>query len=137
MIQRFAQFRLFRKGCGNSFSTTIFVWFSIKMFLMLYSISRPNFIFWLRLLLEILSNTYIVIACVPGCDVIIFENNKLLINLSNQAVFLPDQKVKIIKKLLRWNKKHFSSFFKRRSIAKKCIRPECVPLRQQKYVKFI
>ena len=113
MIQRYAQFRLFRKGCGNSFSTTIFVWFSIKMFLMLYSINRPNFIFWLRLLLEILSNMYIVIVCVLGCDVIILKiNNKLLMHLSNQAVFLPDQKVKIIKKLLRWNKKHFSSFLR-------------------------
>ena len=30
--------------------------FSTKMFLMLYSINRPNFIVWLLLLLEILGN---------------------------------------------------------------------------------
>ena len=37
--------------------------FSTKMFLMLYSIKRPNFIAWLPLLLEILDNMCIAIVC--------------------------------------------------------------------------
>ena len=47
--------------------------FSRKMFLMLLSINRPNFIVWLPLLLEILGNMFITIACWPDCDVIKFE----------------------------------------------------------------
>ena len=34
-----------------------------KMFILLYSIAWPNFIVWLRLLREILSNIYIVNVC--------------------------------------------------------------------------
>ena len=37
--------------------------FSKKMFPMLYSINRANFIVWLSLLLEILGNKYIAIVC--------------------------------------------------------------------------
>ena len=37
--------------------------FSTKIFLMLYSINRPNFIVWLPLLLEILGNMCIAIVC--------------------------------------------------------------------------
>ena len=37
--------------------------FSIKMFLMLYSIILPNLIDWLPLLLEMLSNMSIAIVC--------------------------------------------------------------------------
>ena len=37
--------------------------FSTKMFLILYSINRPNFIAWLPLLLEILGNMYTPIVC--------------------------------------------------------------------------
>ena len=44
-----------------------------KMFLMLYSINRQNFIAGLLLLLEILGNMCIVIVCLPVCDVINFE----------------------------------------------------------------
>ena len=39
--------------------------FLTKMFLMLYSINYPNFIAWFSLLLEILGNMYIAIACYP------------------------------------------------------------------------
>ena len=37
--------------------------FSTKIFLILYSINRPNFIVWLHLLLEILGNMCIVVVC--------------------------------------------------------------------------
>ena len=37
--------------------------FSTKMFLMLYSIDWPNLIAWLPLLLDILGNMCITIAC--------------------------------------------------------------------------
>ena len=46
-----------------------------KMFLMLYSISWPNFTAWLPLLLEILDNRCISIVFYPGWDVINFEIN--------------------------------------------------------------
>ena len=46
-----------------------------KMFLMLFSINWPNFINWLHLLLEILVNMCITIACCPGCDAINIEIN--------------------------------------------------------------
>ena len=42
--------------------------FSRKLFLMLHSINRLNFIIWLTLLLEI----FIAIVCWSGCDVIKF-----------------------------------------------------------------
>ena len=65
--------------------------FSRKMFLKLYSISWPNFIVGLPLLLEILGNMRITIVCWPGCDVIKFKIN---FYLSNKVVLLYDQKVK-------------------------------------------
>ena len=37
--------------------------FSRKMFLMLYSITLPNFIVWLPLLLEIFGNMCVAIVC--------------------------------------------------------------------------
>ena len=52
---------------------------SRKMFLMLYSIDWQNFIIWLALLLEILSNTYITIVCYLDCDVIKFETNLIFL----------------------------------------------------------
>ena len=77
-------------------SSVYFVYnFSPNMFLMLYSINWPSFIVWLPLLLEILGN------------------------ISDQAVFIHAQKLKTKtetswewNELLRWNKKHFSSFLK-------------------------
>ena len=53
--------------------------FSTKMFLMLYSINWPNFIAWLLLLLEILGNMCIVIACYPDCDIMDFEINLIFL----------------------------------------------------------
>ena len=76
--------------------------FSTKMFLISYSINWPNFIAWLPLLLEILGNMCIGIVCYPGCDVMDFEINLILIM---EPFFLQEQK-----ELLRWNKKPFSLF---------------------------
>ena len=90
--------------------------FSRKMFFKLCSISRPNFIAWLPLLLEILVN-----MCI--CDCLLsrlwrqrFWNQPYL---SNQAVFLHDQNVRTKiwiswerKELLTWNEKHFLSCLK-------------------------
>ena len=45
----------------------------LKMLLMLYFISRPNFMVWLSLHLEIVSNICVVIICSPFCDVVDFE----------------------------------------------------------------
>ena len=77
-------FDFFRKGSGNSFSTTFCV---------------SKFHVWLPLLLKILGNMCIVIVCFPRCDVTNFQIN-LILTLSNQALFLYDQKVK---------KKHFEN----------------------------
>ena len=51
--------------------------FSGKMFLMLYSIKRSNFIVSLPLLLEILGNLCIAIVYFPAFDVINFEINPI------------------------------------------------------------
>ena len=63
--------------------------FSTKVFLMLYSINSPNFIAWLRLLLEILDNMCIATVCYPGCDVMDFEINLIF---PIELFFLYDQK---------------------------------------------
>ena len=65
-------------------------YFSTKMLLMLYSINCPNFIVWLPLLLEILSNMCIAIICYPGCDVMDFEINLIFLI---EPFFLHDKKV--------------------------------------------
>ena len=104
-------FNFLDKGLGIV-SLAHFVYdFSTKMFLMLDCINWPKFIAWLRLLLEILGNMCIAIACYPGCDVMDFEIN---LTFLIQPFFLYDQKVltKTLiswerKELLRWNKKHF------------------------------
>ena len=64
--------------------------FSTKMFLTLYSINGPNFIAWLPLLLEILSNMGIAFVCYPGCDIMDFEINIIFLI---EPFFLHDQKV--------------------------------------------
>ena len=99
-----------------------------KMVLMLYTINWPNFITWLRLLLEILENMCIVIVCFPSCDFINFEINLLEIN---QAVFLLDQQVKTkvlnvmrMKRVLKVKQKAFLIIFKKLSDAKNCLNPQ-------------
>ena len=64
-----------------------------KVFLLLYSITGPNFIAWLPLFREILGIMCIVIACCLGCDVINFEI-KLLFLI--EQYFLHGQKTKTI-----------------------------------------
>ena len=59
--------------------------FSTKMFLMLYSFTRPNFIAWLPLLLERLDNICITIVCEPGCDVIKFEKFEINVIMACDA----------------------------------------------------
>ena len=61
------------------------------MFLMLYSINQPNFMAWLPLLLEILGNMCIAIVCYPGCEVMDFEINLIILI---KQFFLYAQKVK-------------------------------------------
>ena len=78
------------KGLGKVFVTNFVYDFSIKMFLMLYSINSPNLIAWLPLLLEILSNICIAIVCYPGCDVMDFEISLIFLI---EPFFLHDQKV--------------------------------------------
>ena len=72
LIQRYANF--FKKTGLELVSPPNFVYDSSgKIFIMLYSINGPNFIFWLSLLLEILENICTIIFCCSDCDVINFE----------------------------------------------------------------
>ena len=75
LIQRYAQFWVFRKGSGNSFSTT-FPW---KIFVMLHSINWPNLIVSMLLLFEILGSVFTAIVCFPGYYVIHFETNLIFL----------------------------------------------------------
>ena len=59
LIQRYAQFWLFRKGSENSFSSTFYTWFWREIHFLLYSVNWSNLIVWLPLLREILGNMYI------------------------------------------------------------------------------
>ena len=65
--------------------------FSRKIFLMLYSIKRPNFIAWLPLPREILGNMFIAVVSFPGCDITNFEVNFIFLI---KLFFLHDQKLK-------------------------------------------
>ena len=60
--------------------------FLIKMFLMLHSIDWPNFVAWLPLFPEILSNMCIAIVCYPGCDVM---DSEIKLFFLIQPFFLP------------------------------------------------
>ena len=113
MIQRYAQFWAYL-GIVSPAHFAYDFW--TKIFLILYSINWPNFVAWLPLLLGIFCNICIAIVCYLGCDVMDFEINLIFLI---EPLFLHDQKVmtKIEtswerKVLLRWNIKHFSSFFK-------------------------
>ena len=68
--------------------------FSRKIFLMLYSINRLNFIVWLPLFLEKLGNFCIAVVCFPGCDVTIFEIN--LIFRINRFSAIQNKKINIL-----------------------------------------
>ena len=74
-------FIFLEKGLGLVSSPHFVSDFSIKMFLMLHSINWPDFIVWFPLLLEILGNMYIAIACFPDCDVINLDIKFTLIRI--------------------------------------------------------
>ena len=74
LIQKYDQFR-FCESVSDPYPPHFVYYFSIKIFLVLYSVNWPNFIVWLPLLLEILGNICIVIICCPVCDVIKVEIN--------------------------------------------------------------
>ena len=88
--------------------------FEEKSFSILYSMNWPNFTGWLSLLLEILSNTCIVIIFCSVCDVINFGIN---FNLPIKPFFYITKsrqkwKYQERKEIFTWNKKHFSSVLK-------------------------
>ena len=87
-----------------------------KIFFLLCSINWPDFIVWLPLLCEILGNICIRINCKPRCDVLNFEVNLVflikLFFLHDENVVTKTQISWERKKLLRRNKKYFSSFWK-------------------------
>ena len=56
------EFKKKQKRSGTSLSTSFFAWLLTKMFLLLYSITWPNFIVWLPLLQDILGNIFNVIV---------------------------------------------------------------------------
>ena len=99
-------------------STPYFVHdFSRKMVLIWYSIDWPNFIVWLPLLLEILGNICVAIACFTSCDVKDFEIKGVLPGLIQllgnwKEAMTKTQISSERNELLRWNKKHFSSILK-------------------------
>ena len=86
------------------------------MFLMVYSIYWWKFMAWFLLLLEILGNMCIAIVCEPGCHVINFQINIILLIKSflyiTEKVNTKNSLSSEQKELLKWNKKHFSSFLK-------------------------
>ena len=89
--------------------------FQENFFLMLYSINRTYFIIWLPLLLEVLGNMCIVIACFPGRDVMNFEINlNFLIKPFFYIIKKWRQKYKHLEdeNNFKLNKKHLSSFLK-------------------------
>ena len=104
--------------------------FSRKKFHMLHSINWPNFVFWLSLLLTILSNMCITIVLQSGCSVMKFENN--LIFLIKSFCYMTKrsrQKLKYLKNEWAFDvkQKGFFIIFKELSAAKNCLRPESVP----------
>ena len=72
-------FNFWRKSLGLVSPSDFVHEFSRKIFLMLHSINWPNFIVWLPLLHDILSNMCITIVYQPGCDVIKFEINHIFL----------------------------------------------------------
>ena len=61
---------------GTTLPAPFSEWFLHKIFLLLYSINWPNFIVWLSLIWEILSNMCIVIICNQAVTSSLFFTNK-------------------------------------------------------------
>ena len=132
-----------KKRSGISLPASFSAWFLKKLFLLLYSINWPNFVFWWSLLCEIFGNMCIVIGCYPGCNVINFEiNPTFLIKLFFQS---QDKNLNILrtKRAFKKKLKVLSIIFEGLSL-KGLLRPIfCINIntngdRQSKnYVKFI
>ena len=106
-IQRYAQFWFLQKELGLDFSR--------KIFFILYSINRINFIVWLLLLHKKLDNIRIVIVSIPVCDVISFENLVFSSSHFLQNQKSQDQNLNILRTkrdILTGSKTHFSLFLK-------------------------
>ena len=96
----------FRKGSANSFFITFKKNLSRKIFFILYSFNRPNFMFWLPLLLEILGNMLFPLFV----DVIKLEINLILLI---KPFFYITKKLRQKLKYLEngWNKSIFHHFW--------------------------
>ena len=120
------------KGLGL-ISPSYFVYdFWRKMFLKLHSINWPNFVVWLPLLLQILGNMCIATVCCPGCDVIKFEIN--LVVLIKPLCYMAKksrQKLKYLENEKSVKYKVFFIIFRGLSSAKKFLRLENAPLKLQ------
>ena len=108
-------FDFLEKGLGIVFPTHFMYDFSRKMFLMLYHVNWTNFITWLLLLLEILGNMCIAIACFAGCDVINFQTN--LIFLIEPFLYMikksdKNRNILVIKRAFKVKKAFLVSHFK-------------------------
>ena len=106
-IQWYAQFWFLLKDLGLDLSR--------KIFFILYSINRINFIVWLLLLHEKLDNMRVVIVSIPVCDVInfetlVFSSSHFLHNQKSQDKNLNILRTK--RDILTGNKTHFSSILK-------------------------
>ena len=91
LIQRYAQFCIFGKSCHilyMIFQEKCFSCYTLQ--LTKWLLYKWTNVFGIVLLPEILGNMCVAVVCSAGSDVINFEINLL----SNQAVFLHDQKVK-------------------------------------------
>ena len=99
------------------------------MFLMSISINWNNFIVWLSLLFEILGNINIAVICFPGCDVINFEIN-LIILMKPYMIKNSRHDLNILRmnRAFKVKLKAFFITFKGLSIVKNCLRPESVAL---------
>ena len=129
MIQRYAQFYIFKKGPGTSFSTTFCVWFFKKNF------SIVAFYY--------LTKFHCLIGSTSPDIGQYMDYNYLLTRmwrhkiwnypyLFNQAVSIHDEKLIFWerKQLLKWNKKNFSSFLKGFHFPTivYCLKPDSAPL---------
>ena len=122
----------FSEKCLGQVSPPNFVlFFSRKMFLIIHSINRLNFIVWLSLLLHILGDVCITVVCYPGCNVIKFDINLIfLIKLFCYITKSQDKNLNILrtKRAFDVKQKAFFIIFKGLSSAKNCIRAECASL---------
>ena len=107
---------------------------SRKIFFILYSINWLNFTAGLPLLLEILSNKFIVIICFPACDVITFKFN-LIAFLSIRFPTWPrnsEQKFKYLQNKTKFysEKKNNFMIFKKLLTARNHITHESISLKR-------